>query len=99
MTNSISSTPVVDRCGFTVAVRNVMTERFLTSTRRGIKLFPNLTTLAAFLRKLGFSCFGVGTASYEPGRARPGRPDRAKTLNAPALNNDKLEASYFEGMR
>jgi len=66
--------------GFAVVVCCEKTDRFLANTRRGIRLFPNLTTLAAFLRKIGVLQFSVDTANYEPGRVRAARPDRAEAL-------------------
>jgi hypothetical protein len=79
--NSIRSAYVVgQKGGFAVAFRYAMTERFLASTRGGIRIFSNLTTVATYLRKLGVSRFDVDTANYEPGRLRPARPDRAEAL-------------------
>jgi hypothetical protein len=81
--------------GFAVAVHCGMAERFLASTRGEIRLFPNLTTLAALLRKLGISRFEVDTSNYEPGRVRPARPDRAEALKR--TRTKRRQASFFEG--
>jgi hypothetical protein len=79
--NSIRSAYAVgQKGGFAVAFRYGLTERFLSSTRGEVRLFSNLTTLAAYLRRLGISRFEVDTANYEAGRLRPARPDRAEAL-------------------
>jgi len=80
--------------GFVVAVRYGSREQFLASTRGGIRLFPNLTALAVFLRRLGISRFEVDAADYEPGRVRKARPDRAVALRR--TRTKPSQASFFE---
>jgi hypothetical protein len=81
--------------GFVVSARCGRTDRSLASARGGVRLFPNLTTLAALLRKFGISCFEVDTANYEPGRVRPARPDRAEALRR--TRTRPKQANFFEG--
>lgn len=79
--SSIGSTSVVGQHGgFSVTVRCGKTQKVLGSTRGGVRLFPNLTSLATFLRGLGISRFEVDTAQYSPARVRPPRPDRTEAL-------------------
>lgn len=68
------------RGGFSVAVQFGVTRKVLSSARGDVRVFPNLTTLASFLKKLGISRFDVDSSSYEPCRVRPPRPDRAAAL-------------------
>lgn len=81
--------------GFLISARCGGTHRFLASARGAVRLFPNLTTLAARLRKLGISCFEVDATSYEPGRVRPARPDRAEALRR--TRTRPKQANFFEG--
>lgn len=81
--------------GFLVSVRCGEIDRALASARGAVRLFPNLTTLAALLRKLGISGFEVDTAHYEPGRVRPARPDRAEALRR--TRTRPKQANFFEG--
>ncbi|WP_322045792.1 hypothetical protein [Paraburkholderia sp. J67] len=66
--------------GFVVLIRYGACERLLGAARGGVRIFPNLTTLATFLRKLGVAEFTVDTRGYESGRVRKARPDRAAAL-------------------
>lgn len=81
--------------GFAITVCYGAVERLLSCTRGGIRLFPNLTTLATFLRKLGITRFEVDTANFEPGRVRPARPDRAEALRR--TRTRRQQGSFFEG--
>ena len=81
--------------GFLVSTRCGGTDRSLASARGSVRLFPNLTTLAALLRKLGISSFEVDTANYEPGRVRPARPDRAEALRR--TRTRPRQANFFQG--
>lgn len=81
--------------GFVVAVRCGAINRFLSSTRGDVRLFPNLTTLALYLQKLGISHFEVDAENYLPGRVRPARPDRAEALKQ--TRTVRHQASIFEG--
>lgn len=79
--NLVSSSQAQGRKGgFALSVKCGDVEKVLASARGEIRLFPNLTNLAAFLRKLGIQRFEVNTAEYEPGRVRSPRPDRAEAL-------------------
>lgn len=94
--NTIQSVHAIgQRSGFAVAIRYGSTERFLASTRSGVRLFPNLTTLAIFLRKIGISHFEVDTTSYEQGLVRPPRPDRAEALRQ--TRTRQKQGNLFEG--
>lgn len=81
--------------GFVVAASCGVSKRSLASARGDIRLFPNLTTLAAFLRRLGISRFEVDTANYARGRVRPARPDRAEALRR--TRTKPKQANFFEG--
>lgn len=94
--NSVQSALIIgQRGGFAVAVRCGAIDRFLVSSRSGVRLFPNLTNLAVFLRRLGISRFEVDTMNYEPGRVRPPRPDRAEALKG--TRTRLKQAHLFEG--
>lgn len=81
--NSIRAATVIgQRGGFIVSVRYGMTERLVASTRGDLRVFPNLTTLAIWLRRIGLSRFDVDTSNFEPGRIRAPRPDRAEALRS-----------------
>ena len=81
--------------GFALAIRCGAGERYLASTRGGIRLFPNLTSLAVLLRRLGVSRFEVDAANYEPGRVRRPRPDRAEALRR--TRTRPRQALFFGG--
>lgn len=66
--------------GFAVEIRHGTAEHQLASARHDIRLFPNLTTLAIFLARLGITRFEVDVGNYTPGRVRKARPDRAAAL-------------------
>jgi len=66
--------------GFVVAVRCGRNQNLLASTRGSVRIFPNLTTLAAYLSRLGISEFAVNTQHYCQARVRKARPDRALAL-------------------
>jgi len=94
--DSIRSVAAVGRHGgFAVSVHYGVVERTLSSARGDISLFPNLTTLATFLRKFGITHFEVDTAHFEPGRVRPARPDRAEALRR--TRTKRQQANLFEG--
>ncbi len=78
---SIRSASAIGRQGgFAVSVQCDHVQRTLGSTRGSVRIFPNLTSLAMFLRGLGITQFDVDSMSYEPGRVRSARPDRAEAL-------------------
>lgn len=78
---SISSISAIGQeGGFTISVHCGKTKRVLGSTRGGIRVFSNLTSLATFLKGLGVSAFDVDARHYAPGRIRPPRPDRSEAL-------------------
>ncbi|TDR40484.1 hypothetical protein DFR29_113186 [Tahibacter aquaticus] len=83
--------------GFAVAVfcGTAATETYLASTRGEVRVFPNLTTLAAHLRRLGIEQFEVNTAGYEPARVRKARPDRARALRR--TRTTPTQPRLFEG--
>ncbi|WP_093646304.1 hypothetical protein [Paraburkholderia aspalathi] len=81
LAGSINSVAAVGKeGGFVVVICYGTSERLLASTRGGARVFPNLTTLATFLRKLGATVFTVDTNGYVSGRVRKARPDRAAAL-------------------
>lgn len=86
---------VGQRGGFLVSAHCGGTDRSLASARGAVRLFPNLTTLAALLCKLGISSFEVNAANYEPGRVRSARPDRAEALRR--TRTRPKQANFFEG--
>lgn len=94
--NSIRSIAAVGQHGgFAITVQYGVVERALSSMRGGVRLFPNLTTLATFLQKLGITRFEVDTAHFVPGLVRPARPDRAEALRR--TRTRRQQASLFEG--
>lgn len=79
--NSIESVCVVgQKGGFAVTVRCGQNERTLAGTRGEVRRFASLDTATALLRKLGIPKFQVDVVTYEPGRIRGARPDRAEAL-------------------
>ena len=76
----ISASAIGQHGGFSISVRCGRTKRVLGSTRGAARLFPNLTSLATYLHRLGISCFEVDSTHYVAGRVRPPRPDRAEAL-------------------
>lgn len=66
--------------GFALNFRYGGTERLLANARGSIRLFANLTTLAAYLQRLGIDKFEVDATHYAAGRLRAARPDRAEAL-------------------
>jgi len=81
LAGAINSVAAIGReGGFVVVIRYGSSERLLASMRGGARVFPNLTTLATFLRKLGATVFTVDTDGYVTGRVRKARPDRAAAL-------------------
>lgn len=83
------------RGGFFVSARCGETGRSLATARGSVRLFPNLTTLAALLRKFGISSFEVDATNYAAGRVRPARPDRAEALRR--TRTRPKQANFFEG--
>lgn len=83
--------------GFVVSISCGSTEgeSQLASTRGEVRVFPNLTTLAAHLRRLGIAQFDVDTAGYQPARVRKPRPDRAHALRR--TRTKPTQARLFEG--
>jgi hypothetical protein len=65
--------------GFAVAFHYGAAESELGNARGGIRVFPNLTTLAAFLVRMGIPRFEVDATAYQKRRSRA-RPDRAEAL-------------------
>ena len=93
---SVRSVAAVGRHGgFFVSVSCGGIDRALASARGAIRLFPNLTTLAALLCRLGISSFEVDAANYEPGRVRSARPDRAEALRR--TRTRLKQTNFFEG--
>lgn len=80
--------------GFALAARSGRSVRLLSTSRGSIRLFPNLTTLAAYLQRLGVSRFDVDTSHYSPGRARSPRPDRAEALKR--TRTRPIQIAFFE---
>lgn len=75
-----SASAVGQQGGFFVSVQCGRAKRVLASARGSVRLFPNLTSLATYLRRLGVSGFAVDTRQYSAGRVRRPRPDRAEAL-------------------
>jgi hypothetical protein len=65
--------------GYALVIRFGGNERLLATTRGETRLF-SLESAGRFLRDLGISKFEVDTSTYEPGRLRKARPDRAAAL-------------------
>jgi len=68
--------------GFAVSFRIGDLERILETSRGKVRLFASLDTVGGFVRALGISQFDVDMTSYEPGRLRAPRPDRAEALRS-----------------
>jgi hypothetical protein len=68
------------RGGFGVVVSYGEVERQLCGARGSVRLFASLDTAVPYLKKLGLSKFEVDAATFEPGRLRKARPDRAEAL-------------------
>lgn len=66
--------------GFCVSVACGDRVQVLGSMRGLKRIFPNLTSLAVYLHRLGISRFEVDTTEYRAARVRPARPDRADAL-------------------
>ena len=66
--------------GFALSIRLGSTERVLSTTRGGVRMFASLDTAAAFVSDLGILHFEVDMSGHEPGRLRKARPDRAEAL-------------------
>jgi hypothetical protein len=80
-TRSVSAASAVGlRGGFRVQVQCGSDAFVLGSTRGGVRMFSNLTTLAAYLLRLGISRFEVDASDYRAARVRAARPDRAVAL-------------------
>lgn len=90
---AVTATATGQRGGFAIAICFGTTRKLLSSARGDIRVFPNLTTLASFLRKLGISRFEVDSSSYEPCRVRRARPDRAEALRR--TRTALKQASFF----
>lgn len=78
---SITATSAVGQHGgFCLSVACGDRIQVLGSTRGLKRIFPNLTSLAVYLHRLGISRFEVDTTHYRAARVRPARPDRADAL-------------------
>lgn len=66
--------------GFAIVVRLGSAEKTLVTSRGQTRLFASLDTAGAFLHDVGISRFDVDMTSYERGRLRGARPDRAAAL-------------------
>ena len=79
-TNSIGSACVIGQLGgYSIVVRLGQVERTLTTRRGGIRLFK-LDNASKFLCELGNAKFEVDATTFQPGRLRKPRPDRAAAL-------------------
>lgn len=65
--------------GFALEVRRESYQRRLVSARGTLRVF-GLDGAISFLRGIGVGQFEVDASSYEPGRIRKARPDRAQAL-------------------
>jgi hypothetical protein len=79
-TASITSVKVIGRAGgYGIVIWCGEAARALASSRGTLRLFT-LDNAARYLRSVGLAQFEVDAASYEPGRMRKARPDRAEAL-------------------
>lgn len=77
---SIQSACVTGCCGgYSIVVRYGQEERTLATRRGGIRLFK-LDNASKFLCELGIEKFEVDATTFQPGRLRKSRPDRAAAL-------------------
>jgi hypothetical protein len=74
-----SAVVVGQRGGYGVAIQRGSSKSFLATSKGEARLFT-LETAARFLRQMGITRFEVDASSYEPGRIRKARPDRAEAL-------------------
>lgn len=65
--------------------------RVLGTSRGPVRRFGSIDTAGFFLRELGFSCFPVDLAAYQPGRVRGPRPDRAEALRKTRTSPKQVE--------
>lgn len=78
--NSIRSTCVTGHFGgYSIVVRYGQVERTLATKRGDIRLFK-LDNASKFLCELGIAKFEVDATTFQPGRLRKSRPDRAAAL-------------------
>ncbi len=66
--------------GFMVDVRIGENPKWLATSRGELRMFASLDTAAAFVESLGVRVFKVDMSTYQPGRLREARPDRAAAL-------------------
>ncbi len=77
---SCSACLIGDKGGFTMEFECGNMNKTLSNTRGKLRKFGNLNTATDFLKQLGILKFQVDATSYQPGRLRNPRPDRAKAL-------------------
>lgn len=80
-----------DKGGFTLKFECGSMSKTLSSARGKLRKFGNLNTAVDYLRQLGISKFQVDATSYQPGRLRNARPDRAKALRNTRTNPRQQE--------
>lgn len=66
--------------GFRLSVGPAESAATLESSRGEARVFPNLTTMATYLQRLGVAAFAVDVTHFTPARVRAARPDRAAAL-------------------
>lgn len=84
-TNSIQSACVTGHLGgYSIVVRYDQVERTLATRRGDIRLFK-LDNASKFLCELGIAKFEVDATTFQPGRLRKPRPDRAAALKGTGI--------------
>src|SRR5688500_393299 len=77
-TGAVSAVRLVGgKGGFALTIHCAGIDRTLGSSRGEVRQFASLNTAVDFLRRLGIELFEVDSRSYQPGRTRKPRPDRA----------------------
>jgi hypothetical protein len=79
-TGTVRAIAVGSEGGFALLFRFNEAERTLVNSRGDVRLFASLDTAGSFFRQVGVSAFEVDMTSYQPGRLRGPRPDRAEAL-------------------
>jgi hypothetical protein len=79
-TGEVKAIAVGGQGGFALLFRFNEAERTLVNSHGNVRLFASLNTAGTFFRRVGVSRFEVDMTSYEPGRLRGPRPDRAAAL-------------------
>lgn len=70
---------------FVIEIRFGDGHALLANAHDEVRTFAALSTVAAFLARLGCHQFVVDTTGFEPGRIRPAQPERSAAMKAGRL--------------